>query len=296
MIRDKLQGVRSPVCGRNEESYRLFRRDLDGLRSLSRDEESALADRIAMGDQEAAWELVEGNMRFIHSVALSYSSWMNIPIMDLINEASLGAYAAALKFERSANCRFITYAVYHMISYIQRHCARTKKQLAFPTHNHIVMKKINNFIGAFSSVHCRKPTIDEIMEETKLSRYLVTMGYMYLSKWAELDRELPAMTKHGRSTVLNALEHHFPEHFSDNEDIIGSCQAREDKEMVRRLISSLSPRHKKIITDIYFNEKSCKDIANELGYSMQLIRHNHAQAIVELEKLARRENYEHQTS
>jgi RNA polymerase sigma-32 factor len=84
---------------------------------LSREVEHELAIRVQEGDQKAADELVEANLRFVVAIALQYRRY-GIPIWELVEEGSLGLMMAVRKFDPARGTRFVTYAGYWVRAYV----------------------------------------------------------------------------------------------------------------------------------------------------------------------------------
>lgn len=78
---------------------------------LSREEEADLARRVREGDERAIGRLVEGNLRFVVSIAKRYQN-RGVPLSDLVNEGNLGLMRAARRFDERRGVRFISYAVF----------------------------------------------------------------------------------------------------------------------------------------------------------------------------------------
>lgn len=85
--------------------------------TLDREHEHALAVRSRDGDQEAADQLVEANLRFVVAVALQYRRY-GIPLADLMAEGNLGLMMAVKKFDPDRGTRFVTYAGYWIRAYV----------------------------------------------------------------------------------------------------------------------------------------------------------------------------------
>lgn len=95
-------------------------RYIESVRSipkLSREDEHALALRVREGDQRAADQLVEANLRYVVAVALQYRRY-GIKLEDLVAEGNLGLMMAVRKFDADRGTRFVTYAGYWIRAYV----------------------------------------------------------------------------------------------------------------------------------------------------------------------------------
>lgn len=103
--------------GREAES---FLRQIPSLPQLTPQQEQQLARRCALEDPEAIRIMVSANLPLVVSVARHYAG-RGVPLMDLIQEGSIGLIAAARKFDPSLGNRFSTYAT----KWISHFCARS---------------------------------------------------------------------------------------------------------------------------------------------------------------------------
>lgn len=76
---------------------------------LSIEEEQALAQRCASGDEEAIGAMVSANLRLVAHIAWGYAG-RGAPLLDLMQEGSIGLIAAAKHFDPAMGNRFSTYA------------------------------------------------------------------------------------------------------------------------------------------------------------------------------------------
>ena len=74
---------------------------------LSREEERELARKCAEGDEDAIRTMVCTNLRLVVSVAKEYAG-RGVPLLDLIQEGSIGLLVAARKFDYTLDFRFST--------------------------------------------------------------------------------------------------------------------------------------------------------------------------------------------
>jgi len=80
-------------------------------RLLTAAEEIALAQRVERGDLAAKRELIERNLRLVHSLAQRYRG-RGVPYEDLVQEGSIGLVRAVERFDHRRAVRFATYAVW----------------------------------------------------------------------------------------------------------------------------------------------------------------------------------------
>ena len=88
---------------------RQYLKDIGQFPLLDEQQERALTIRCAEGDEEAIRLLVCSNLRLVVNVARMYAG-RGVPLMDLVQEGSVGLLNAAKKFDPSLGFRFSTYA------------------------------------------------------------------------------------------------------------------------------------------------------------------------------------------
>ena len=99
----------SPVPNGQEEDVLQYLREIRQYPLLGPEEERSLAMDCARGDEEAIRKMVNSNLRLVVSIAKEYTG-RGVPLLDLIQEGSLGLLAAARKFDYTMDNRFSTYA------------------------------------------------------------------------------------------------------------------------------------------------------------------------------------------
>ena len=88
----------SAVVSAGEDDMRQYLSEIRRYPRLSPEQERSLARRCAEGDQDAIRQMVNSNLRLVVSVAKEYAG-RGVPLLDLIQEGSIGLLAAAKKFD-----------------------------------------------------------------------------------------------------------------------------------------------------------------------------------------------------
>jgi hypothetical protein len=91
------------ASSRTWSGYELFFKDIGTLRLLTAQEEVDLAKRIARGDLDTKQKMVESNLRLVISIAKNYRD-RGLPLLELIQEGTLGLISAAEKFDGATRC------------------------------------------------------------------------------------------------------------------------------------------------------------------------------------------------
>jgi len=111
-MKEKSSGI--PI---NQEEINLYLKDIRKIKVMTPERERELSKMIASGIltpkqiEEVHQELLEGNLRFVITVAKQYQN-QGLDFPDLISEGNLGLMKAIQNFDWSKNLRFISYAVW----------------------------------------------------------------------------------------------------------------------------------------------------------------------------------------
>ena len=108
---------------------------------LKPQQERELAMACQRGDKEAIRTMVNCNLRLVVSIAKEYAG-RGVPLMDLIQEGSIGLITAAKKFDYTQNNRFSTYASYWVRQGINRYLMNNAGLIRVARHTQEKMKKL----------------------------------------------------------------------------------------------------------------------------------------------------------
>ena len=91
------------------DDFAQYLKEIRSYPMLTAQQERSIAMACAYGDEDAIRTMVNSNLRLVVSIAREYVN-RGVPLMDLIQEGSIGLLTAARKFDLAQNCRFSTYA------------------------------------------------------------------------------------------------------------------------------------------------------------------------------------------
>ena len=141
----------------DEDDIRQYLREIRQIPRLTVEEERELARRCAQGDEEAIRKMVNANLRLVVSVAKEYAG-RGVPLLDLIQEGSIGLLAAARKFDYTRDYRFSTYATKWIRQGVTRCLLNHAGTIRVPVHTAERMRKIQAAQAVLRPAGGRAPT------------------------------------------------------------------------------------------------------------------------------------------
>jgi RNA polymerase primary sigma factor len=119
--------------GAADDAVKQYLKEIGSYPLLTAEQELALAERIAHGDNLARKKLIEANLRLVVSIAKRYSN-QGLPLLDMIQEGNIGLMRAAQKFDYKRGFRFSTYATWWIRQAISRAIAEHSRTIHIPVH------------------------------------------------------------------------------------------------------------------------------------------------------------------
>ncbi len=164
---------REPELSGAGDALQIFLRRASQHRLLTAAEEVALAKRIERGDASAKTRMINANLRLVVSIAKRYQT-RGIPLLDLIQEGSIGLNRAVEKFDWRRGFKFSTYATWWIRQACQRAVANQADTIRVPVHVHDRRRELARAAGALHDELGREPTRDELAAATGLALEHVT--------------------------------------------------------------------------------------------------------------------------
>ncbi|MBE6986331.1 MAG: RNA polymerase sigma factor RpoD/SigA [Ruminococcaceae bacterium] len=175
MTSEMLEREHNAAAGTYEDDVYLYLTEIRKFPRLSVQQERELARRCADGDQDAIRQMVNSNLRLVVSIAKEYAG-KGVPLLDLIQEGSIGLLAAAKKFDYTLDFRFSTYATKWIRQGVLR-CLSEHGMIRVPSHTAERIRKVNAARAALFQKNGAEPGVADIaavcqLPEEKVRKYL----------------------------------------------------------------------------------------------------------------------------
>lgn len=263
----------------DEDDIRQYLREIRQIPRLTPEEERELARRCAQGDEEAIRKMVNANLRLVVSVAKEYSG-RGVPLMDLIQEGSIGLLAAARKFDYTRDLRFSTYATKWIRQGVTRCLLNHAGAIRVPVHTAERMRKVQAAQAVLRQEQGTEPTAEEIAARVDMPREKVAQLLQLSPDVCSLDVPVGDEDKSSFGNLLEDLEAPQPQ-----EELV----RKELNNAIDRLLSNLTERQQTILR-LHFGMEdgvchSLEEIGQKLGISKERVRQVEKQAMDKLQAL-----------
>ena len=247
---------------------------------LTLEEERSLAMACKAGDEEAVRKMVSANLRLVVSVAREYAD-RSIPLLDLIQEGSIGLLIAAKNFDYTLEYRFSTYATKWIRQRIRRYIAYHTGLIRVPEHTAELVRKVLSARNDLVQQLHRQPSEEEIAEVCNMTQQRVKELLGYVQEVCSLETPVGADEDGTLGLLLEDTQ--TPQPFE-------TLVRQELKDTVEELLKKLSDRQQQVLR-LRFGMVdgvcySLEEIRIMLGISKERVREIEHQAIKKLGKMS----------
>ena len=245
-MKEKNSGI--PI---NQEEINLYLKDIRKIKVMTPERERELSKMIASGTltpkqiEEVHQELLEGNLRFVITVAKQYQN-QGLDFPDLISEGNLGLMKAIQNFDWSKNLRFISYAVWWVKQSILQSLNDNARTIRLP-------------VNVVQDLHRAKKAIES--NGGKLED-----KFQNLPSMIDLDMSI----NEDGDTLVDVIRNDqadMPDEAFDTKD--------ELKKQLISLLNVLDEREKVIVEDYYGltgTPRTLEDIGGDFGLTKERVR------------------------
>lgn len=169
----------SSITDRNDICIAHYLHDINHYDCLTPEEETQLARDIKAGGRKAEnakKKLIEGNLRFVVSVANQYKT-NTMPLADIIAEGNIGLIRAAETFDETRGFKFISYAVWWIRQSIMAAIESNNNAVRLPSNQQRLLKEYRKLDNEMMQREQRHITIDEFCQTMNVDSNMARMIY-----------------------------------------------------------------------------------------------------------------------
>lgn len=271
--------VKPVITEQSSDLIKTYLKEISKFPLLSATEETALFARIKKHDKIAREKLINSNLRFVVTVAKQYQN-QGLPLLDLIEEGTLGLIHAIDKFDSDLGFKFITYAVWWIRQYISQAIAEKGKLVRVPIKQLTINNKLVKAISSFEQNESRTPSIGELSDISGENINVIQDFYNGDYKTSQISLDAP-VDQEQDITYIDVLENQNvskPDNTLVNDSL--ACD-------LQKILSSLSTLEK-IVLDKLFGlssaQLSVEELSNELNITTERVRQLKNQALMTIRK------------
>jgi RNA polymerase primary sigma factor len=242
------------------DSLSLYLREIGRCRLLTPAEEVQLAKRIERGDNGAKQRMIEANLRLVVSIARRYQH-RGLPLLDLIQEGTLGLVRATERFDWRRGNKFSTYAVWWIRQAAERALLSQTEPIRIPRHLHERRRKLARAEQPLELELGRKPSLEDLAAATGLSVQQVEQALGARYGFTSLDSSGPD----GRVLASSIAD-------PATVDAYDTVDTHATETRLEELLKSLPPSQRSVIElrfGISGEERTPEKAARALGISIE---------------------------
>jgi RNA polymerase primary sigma factor len=273
---------------KNHQPVKSYMDTVGHIKALSIEDEKELVLLAKNGDQRARNVLTLANLKLVASIAKRYDD-RGLPMIDLLQEGSIGLMSAVKRFDPKLGHRFSTYAAWWIREAITRALSNKSRVVRLPVHLNELMTKVRRVRSTLAVKYGRQPTTQEIADELQESLEKVEKALNSSQPCLSLDQKVSASDDEGCTLGETIMD-------EDGVTPIDEADTHYVSSQISTLLSSLNEKERNVVKMRFGlgtgEEKSLREISAEMGLTRDQVGKISCLAMRKLKKLARREEFE----
>lgn len=218
----------------SDPGLKQFLVDMARYRLLTKQEERAYLTLYQQGNVKAGQKLCQHNLRIVYGIAVGFKG-RGVPVLDLVNEGSMGLLKAAARFDLTLDLKFISYAVWWIRQAITKAIADSGRVVRLSGNHEAAIRKARR-------APLRQIIGGTYLEETDPDNGRLSTRFQRANQAARMPPiSLDHALEEGEDPPIQYLASDAPA--ADEE-----AMTRQRLEMLKRLVGKLEAREKQVIT------------------------------------------------
>ena len=277
--------ISKSITNRANDGLDKYLQEISRVRLISPDEEAALAVKIKQGDEAALHRLINGNLRFVVSVAKQYQN-QGLNLSDLINEGNVGLIKAAMRFDETKGFKFISFAVWWIRQSIILSLAEQGRIVRLPLNKIGLNNKINIARQNFEQQNEREPSEEELSDILDIN--LAEIKEMLASNQRSISMDSP-LQEGEEGSLVDIMSNPNADCTDKQVDYIESLQKE-----VQLAMRTLTDKQKKVVCYFFgIGVEHCltlEDIGERFNLTRERVRQIKDKAIIKMKSAQSSQN------